>query len=123
VDDASLGLDLLAALRRGQVVALQGDRPRAGGRTVMARLFGRPLALPEGPMILARAAGTALVPTFSFREGRRRYRVVLRPPIRVSRDSPRAKASADAAQALARELEWAIAREPYQWFCLRRLWA
>ncbi len=98
---SGLGLELLAALRRGEVVALQGDRPRAGGQTVGASLFGRPLALPEGPMMLARAAGVRLVPTFSFREGRRRYRVVLREPIRVPAEGPRAAASQEAAQRLA----------------------
>jgi lauroyl/myristoyl acyltransferase len=118
----NLGLELLAALRRGEVVALQGDRPRAGGQTVEVALFGRPLALPEGPMMLARAAGATLLPTFSFREGRRRYRVVLREPIRVSAEGPRATATRDAAERLARELEWAIRRAPHQWFCLRRIW-
>ena len=117
-----LGLELLAALRRGEVVALQGDRPRAGGQTVQAQLFARPLALPEGPMMLARAAGAPLVPTFSFREGRRRYRVVLKEPIRVPAEGPRATATNEAAQRLARELEWAIRYAPHQWFCLRRMW-
>jgi Kdo2-lipid IVA lauroyltransferase/acyltransferase len=121
-DDQGLGLELLAALRRGEVVALQGDRPRAGGRTVTASVFGRALSLPEGPMMLARASGVALVPTFSFREGRRTYRVFLREPIRVTADVTRALATSAAAQRLAGELEWAIERAPYQWFCLRRLW-
>jgi KDO2-lipid IV(A) lauroyltransferase len=118
-----LGLELLAALRRGDVVALQGDRPRAGGQTVEASLFGRPLALPEGPMMLARAAGVPLVPTFSFREGRSRYRVVLREPIRVPAEGSRAGVTKEAAQKLAGELEWAIRHAPHQWFCLRRLWS
>jgi lauroyl/myristoyl acyltransferase len=123
MNDPGLGLELLGALRRGEVVALQGDRPRAGGRTVTATVFGRPFALPEGPMVLARAAGVALIPTFSFREGRRRYRVFLREPIRVAAAVARATATSAAAQRLARELEWAISRAPHQWFCLRRLWA
>ncbi|HEY3571817.1 MAG TPA: hypothetical protein VGP73_28065, partial [Thermoanaerobaculia bacterium] len=45
-DDPRLGVDLLDALRQGEIVALQGDRPRSGGRTVEASLFGRPFALP-----------------------------------------------------------------------------
>ncbi len=82
-DDPHLGMDLLAALRQGDVVALQGDRPRSGGRTAERSLFGRPFHLPIGPAALARAAGVPLVPVFIFREERRRYRCVIRPAIRV----------------------------------------
>ncbi|HYX25838.1 MAG TPA: hypothetical protein VFC23_16920, partial [Thermoanaerobaculia bacterium] len=63
-EDPQLGMVMLDALRQGEVVALQGDRPRAGGRTAQVRLFGRPYALPIGPAALARAAGAALVPVF-----------------------------------------------------------
>src|SRR5262249_9750288 len=63
-DDATLGVELLHALRRGEVVAVQCDRPRTGASTVEARLFGRDLGLPAGPAALARAAGVPLVPVF-----------------------------------------------------------
>jgi lauroyl/myristoyl acyltransferase len=43
------GVALLEALRRGEVVAMQADRPRSGSRTVSASLFGRPVDLPGGP--------------------------------------------------------------------------
>jgi lauroyl/myristoyl acyltransferase len=121
-DDPRLGLELAEALRQGHVVALQGDRPRAGGRTVNARLFGRSVELPLGPAALARTVDVALVPTFSFREGRHRYRVVFRKPIRVSRDAPRAQALDEAVERLAADIEWAIRQQPHQWFCFRKLW-
>ncbi len=121
-EDPQLGLTLLDALRRGEIVALQGDRPRAGGQSATLSLFGRPFPLPVGPAALARAAGVPMVPVFVFREGRRRYRCELRPPIAVP---PSADRRADLDQALRRfaaELERAIARQPHQWFCFRRLW-
>ncbi len=121
-EDPQLGMLLLDALRRGEIVALQGDRPRAGGKTAAMTLFGRPFPLPLGPTILARAAGVPLVPVFVFREGRRRYRCELRPPIHVPSTADR---NADLDQALRRfaaDLEQAIARQPNQWFCFRRLW-
>jgi lauroyl/myristoyl acyltransferase len=121
-DDPRLGLALAEALRRGEVVALQGDRPRAQGRTHTARLFGRPMPLPVGPQALARATGAVLLPVFSFREGRDTYRLVLRPPLAVARTADRDADVAAAVERLAAEIEWAIRRAPHQWFCFRRLW-
>jgi KDO2-lipid IV(A) lauroyltransferase len=121
-DDPRLGIELMNALRQGDVVALQADRPRAGSRTITASLFGRETRLPAGPAALARSAGAPLLPIFSFREGRKRYRFVARPPIRVSHDDEKHKALAEAVQRLAGEIEWAIRERPYQWFCFGRLW-
>ncbi len=121
-DDPLQGIELLNALRRGDVVAVQGDRPRAGGRSIAATLFGRPFPLPPGPAALARTAGAPLLPVFVFREGRRRYRVVFRPPIRVPRTDDRAADLTLAMRRVSAEIEWAIRRAPHQWFCFRRLW-
>ncbi len=121
-DDPRLGIALAEALRRGEVVALQGDRPRVNGRTHTAQLFGHPMPLPVGPQALARATGAALVPVFSFREGPYAYRVVVRPAITVARTPDRDADVSEAVQRLAGEIEWAIRRAPHQWFCLRRLW-
>jgi KDO2-lipid IV(A) lauroyltransferase len=121
-EDPQLGVDLLDALRRGEIVALQGDRPRAGGRTAEISLFGRPFPVPVGPVALARAAGVAILPVFVFREGRLRYRCSLRPPIRVASTGDRHADMEQALHRFASELEWAISHRPHQWFCLRKLW-
>ncbi|HEX4962752.1 MAG TPA: lysophospholipid acyltransferase family protein [Thermoanaerobaculia bacterium] len=121
-EDPQLGMAMLDALRHGEVVALQGDRPRAGGRTAEVRLFGRPYALPIGPAALARAAGAAILPIFVFREGRRRYRCVVRPALRVARTAERRRDLEAALEGFAAELEGAIRRRPHQWFCFRKLW-
>jgi KDO2-lipid IV(A) lauroyltransferase len=121
-DDPQLGVDLLDALRRGEIVALQGDRPRSGGRTIEASLFGRPFALPVGPAALARAAGVPIIPVFVLREGRLRYRCLLRPAIHVAQSADRQRDLLEALALFAADLEAAIRREPYQWFCFRRLW-
>jgi KDO2-lipid IV(A) lauroyltransferase len=120
--DPALGLELLEALRKGEIVAVQGDRPRMGAQTIAATLFGRPFPLPPGPAALARLAEVPLLPVFVFREARRSYRVVFRPPIRVEHSADRAADLARAMGLVAAEIEWAIRREPNQWFCFRRLW-
>ncbi len=121
-EDPQLGVDLLDALRRNEIVALQGDRPRAGGRTAQLSLFGRPYPLPVGPVALARAAGVPILPVFVFREGRLRYRCSLRQPIRVESTANRQGDMDRALQAFVGELECAISHRPHQWFCFRKLW-
>src|SRR3954454_4934053 len=121
-EDAKLGMDLLDALRRGEIVALPGDRPRSGGKTVEPRLFGRPYPLPLGTAALARAAGVPIVPVFVFREGRLRYRCTLRPAIAVAESADRQSDLRGALERFAAELEAAIRQEPHQWFCFRKLW-
>ncbi len=121
-DDPQLGLLLLEALRAGEIVALQGDRPRAGGRMVEVPLFGRPFPLPVGPATLARAAGVKLVPVFVFRERRLTYRCAVRPPIEVPRTADKGADVAEAARRFAAELEAAIRSRPHQWFCFRKVW-
>ena len=117
-----LGLVLFEALRRGEITALQGDRPRAEGAAVEVSLFGRPFPLPTGPFALARMAGVPLLPTFILRKGRRSYRVCFRQAIRVARSSNKKHDMEKTARELAGHLEWAIRQEPHQWFCFKNLW-
>jgi lauroyl/myristoyl acyltransferase len=121
-EDPQLGVGLLDALRQGEVVALQGDRPRSGGRTSEVSLFGRAFHLPIGPAALARAAGVPVVPVFVFREGRRRYRCVILPAIHVAQSADRRRDLGEALGRFAADLETAIRRDPHQWFCFRSIW-
>jgi lauroyl/myristoyl acyltransferase len=121
-EDPQLGVVLLEALRRGEIVALQGDRPRVGGKVSTRRLFGRPYPLPVGPAALARAAGVPIVPVFVARVGRRHYHCTLRPPIEVASSDDRGQDVESALERFAGELQQAISEHPFQWFCFRRLW-
>jgi KDO2-lipid IV(A) lauroyltransferase len=101
---------------------MQADRPRAGGKTVAATLFGRPFPLPAGPAVLARTARVPMLPVFALREGRRRFRLVFRPPIEVARTADRGADLEAAMGSVAGEIEYAIRRAPEQWFVFRPLW-
>lgn len=121
-EDASLAFELAEALRNGEIVAFQADRPRAGGRAVTATMFGKPMPLPVGPAALARAAGVPILPVFCFRSGRYRSHIVVRPAIAVAQTRNREADVADAVHHIANEIENAIRRDPHQWFCFRQLW-
>jgi KDO2-lipid IV(A) lauroyltransferase len=121
-DDPRLGLELRDALRAGEVVAMQADRPRGGSRTVEVSLFGRGFRLPAGPAVLARLSGAPLVPVFCFRERHYLYRIAVRPMLRVPAAGDARTAVDEATRALAREIEWAIRDRPEQWFALGPVW-
>jgi len=120
--DPLQGMALAEALARGEIVAIQADRPRSGGRTVDATLFGRPFSLPAGPAALARTAGVPMLPVFAIRVRRRGVRIVFRPPIEVPRTADRNTDFAIAMQRVAGEIEAGIRRAPHQWFVFRELW-
>jgi lauroyl/myristoyl acyltransferase len=102
---------LVAALRRGEIVGMQGDRAIGHRGDVPVSFFGAPAPFPIGPFLLARAAGVPVLPAFCVLGADRRYAVHLKPPLRVERGGEEARLR-----------EWVdglasvIARHPTQWF-------
>jgi phosphatidylinositol dimannoside acyltransferase len=113
---SELALDLLGAVQRGELIAIQGDRVTPGISTLPATLFGKATMLPAGPFALAMAARVPIYPLFIVRMGRRRYRLVVAKPIEVVRTRDRAEAFQRAMDTWTRELESVIRTAWFQWF-------
>lgn len=111
-------LSLVPALRRGDVVALQGDRALGTRGDVAVPFFGADAAFPLGPFVLARAAGVAVLPAFCLLGADRRYTVSVEPPIEVEAGS-----ESDALARWAGALEAVVARHPEQWFNFFDVWS
>ncbi len=120
-EDVALGILLLKALRKGEFVALQADRPATNGQTIELELFGQPVKLPVGPAVLAQLADVPMVPVFTPRLGRRQYHIVVGEPIVVPRTRDRDADFRQAMQDLLSRIEDVIRQDPHQWFCLRDL--
>jgi KDO2-lipid IV(A) lauroyltransferase len=110
-------LALVAALRRGEIVALQGDRALGDGHDVAVDLFGAPALLPVGPFVLARAAGVKVLPAFCALGDDLRYLVIVAEPIGVG-----AGGEEEALAAWARTLQDVVRRFPTQWFNFYDVW-
>lgn len=80
--EGMLSVDLLAAVRRGDALAIQGDRCPTGLASLKGELFGAPVQVPSGPFVLSLAAGVPVIPLFVIRLGRRRYLLRAGEPIR-----------------------------------------
>jgi phosphatidylinositol dimannoside acyltransferase len=114
---SALAFDLLDAIQRGELVAIQGDRVTPGIASQPATLFGRRVLLPAGPFALAMAARVPIHPMFVVRTGRRRYRLISHAPIVVERRSRNREADLQIAiDAWAAQLEQTIRQQWFQWF-------
>ena len=112
------GLDLLLCLRRGEIVAIQGDRPFGPAREPMP-LFGAPVDLPSGPFVLAQTSGAPILAVCVPIRGHFRYRILLDGPIRVGPGPDGVRA---AVGTFARMVEGFVSTFPTQWFNFYEVW-
>ncbi len=73
-------LELLQALRRNEIVAMQGDRVYQR-HSAEILFFSRPTPFPLGPFLLSQVSGAPVMPGFVIREGWLRYRAMMGDPI------------------------------------------
>jgi predicted LPLAT superfamily acyltransferase len=124
LDDADGGLQILAALRRGEAVAMHGDRFLPGARVRRMPFLGGEAAFPEGPFQLAALAGCPVITCFALRAGRRRYAFRAFAPQTLAGNSPRREADVEGALRLyAARVEAAVRENPCQWFNFYNFWA
>jgi phosphatidylinositol dimannoside acyltransferase len=110
------GVELLAALRRGEAVGLVADRNLTGGG-IEVELFGAATKIPAGPVLLAAETGAPVYMSAVRRTGPGRYRGGVRqlqPPAGANRrERSRAMAREEA-----RLFEQFIIEAPEQWLAL-----
>jgi predicted LPLAT superfamily acyltransferase len=116
---SALALDLLHALQRGEIIAIQGDRVTPGISTLPGTFFGKRMLFPAGPFALAMTARVPVYPLFIVRMGRRRYRLVAGKPFEVQRLHDRAESFERAMVEWTRELESVVRMGWFQWFAFQ----
>jgi lauroyl/myristoyl acyltransferase len=73
-------IELLQALRRNEIVAMQGDRVYQR-HSAEVPFFSRPTSFPLGPFLLSQVSGAPVLPGFVIRQGWLRYRALMGDPI------------------------------------------
>ena len=118
----SAGAEVVAALRRNEVVCLLSDRD-IGGNGVEVDFFGERTTLPAGPATVALRTGAAILPTAVYFTDRGGHHGVVRPPLEVMREGGGLRADvARVTQVIADELEQLIRRAPDQWHLMQPNW-
>ena len=102
-------LEIVAALRRGEIVAMLVDRWE-GSDGVPAKFLGEDRRFPRGPFVLSRATGAPILPAFILRNGNG-YRGVVDPPFSMAEAEDE-----DGARKLSESLERMVRACPDQWY-------
>lgn len=114
-------VEMIRALRRGEIVAIQLDRSAPGQVTQPIDFFGRPAPFQIGPFMLAKLAGVPLWPVYVVRLGRRKYRFLPEPLRHIDR-----RADHDEVLRVMRDVigsfEENVRAHPHQWFQFHRVW-
>jgi predicted LPLAT superfamily acyltransferase len=116
-------IPVVAAMRRGEVVAMLGDRSYRSPSASLPFLGGA-ASFPIGAYVMAAIAGAPLVHVFSLREPGGHYRF-FGFPARQVRKPPRKLRDAywrDCAAQFARDLESVLKRDPFQWYNFYPFW-
>jgi predicted LPLAT superfamily acyltransferase len=116
-------IPLMAALRRGEIVAMLGDRTY-GSPSAHLPFLGDPAAFPVGAYVMAAMAGAPLMHAFSLREPGGHYRFFGFPPqhLELPARNERDGYLKDCAADFARNLETVVRRDPFQWYNFYPFW-
>ena len=112
-----------AALDRGEIVSMAGDRLLGSAKTLTCEFFGTPAAFPMGPFALAVQKNVPLLALFSMKE-RGGYRTFVRQLARPAGfEALKTREQMQVmAQLFANELEAVLRRYPDQWFNYYDFW-
>jgi KDO2-lipid IV(A) lauroyltransferase len=114
-------LELLQALRRNEIVAIQGDRVYRG-HSASVPFFSEPADFPLGPFLLSQVSGAPVLPGFVVRQGWLRYRVLMGDPISPPTIDDRDAGPRDALRQAVGFLEKTLATHYDQWLNFFDFW-
>jgi KDO2-lipid IV(A) lauroyltransferase len=112
---------VIKSLKENRIVALLSDQHSASGGAVVT-FFGRPASTPKGPAAFAVKTGCPIVFGALIREGYKRHRGVIEPPIYPPDSGDRGKDIVNMTQAYTAKLEAVVRKHPEQWMWTHRRW-
>ncbi len=113
--------ELLAALRRNEVLGLITDRDIAGTGPLVT-LFDAPTRFADGPAALALRTGAPILPSISVRHPDATFDAIIEPPVEFTPGGDHRRDVIALTQAVATRLQYHIANHPEQWTVFQKRW-
>lgn len=115
-------LNMIRAVRRNEIVALQLDRMLGAGGARLMPFFGVPVRFPSGPFVLARLSGAPLIPVFIPRLGTRHYAIRVGGRFTLPREARDSRALDQVMIQVVAVFEAIVRAHPTQWFQFAPFW-
>lgn len=118
-------IEMVAALKRGEVLCVMGDRVFGDARGVLPVDFlGAPAPFPTGPYKIAAATGAPIAVLFSVKTGAATYQMVFAGVLRVPERAGRgAQGYRPFVESYVKLLEGCVREHPFQFFNFFDMWA
>ncbi len=113
---------ILKALRSGRALGVLADQDSSRVRGVFINFFGKPARTPVGPALLAYKTGSPIVPMAIVRTNQDRYKIMVKPQIKLSFSADRDNDVLETTQRYTLILESIIRRYPDQWLWMHDRW-
>lgn len=117
----TVGRELIAALRRNEVVALIADRD-VGQTGIRVPFFGESASLPSGPAVLSLRTGAPMLIAVALRQAAGRFRGVIEPPLEARRSGAFRQDVEAMTRRIAARFEYYIGQDPTQWTVFQPIW-
>lgn len=113
--------ELIACLRRNEVVGLVMDRDIAG-TGIATQFFDAPTSLPSGAALLALRTGAPILPAVAVRTADNRFAARIDPPVEVRKGSDLRESIRLTTRLIAERFEQHIGNHPEQWTVFQPVW-
>jgi KDO2-lipid IV(A) lauroyltransferase len=113
--------ELVAALRRNEVIGVVTDR-EVSGTGPFVQFFDAPTRFADGLPTLSIRTGAPLLPGIGVRRADGRFEAIIEQPIEIDRSGDTKRQIFELTQAMARRLQYHVANHPEQWTVFQKRW-
>jgi KDO2-lipid IV(A) lauroyltransferase len=113
---------IMKALKAGRALGVLADQDSSRVRGEFVDFFGKPARTPVGPILLPYKTGSPIVPMAIVRKEQNRYKIVVKPEVKLTISEDREKDVLEVTQRCTRVLESIIREYPDQWLWMHDRW-
>lgn len=113
---------IIKALKTGRALGVLGDQDSSRVRGVFVDFFGRPARTPVGPILLPYKTGSPIIPMAIVRNGKNRYKIIVKPEVKLTFSDDREKDVVEVTQRCTKVLESIVREYPDQWLWMHDRW-